>query len=147
MFRLFATPPSAAPASATGSAASRPANPQLLGETRTILSHLLVPPEEKGLTLHAAPSTCHEQPTDGIPAHLAGGAAHAAAASQDRATHSSAHSASRSARHSGPSYPSRPATAVSREQSRETSPVRTREDRQERAHESPGGAERGEGKA
>ena len=52
MFRLFASSPKLMSPTVAGSAnAPKPANAQLIGETRTILSHMIVPPEEKGLTL------------------------------------------------------------------------------------------------
>ena len=52
MFRLFAAQPKpTAPPAAAPANAPKAVNAQLIGETRTILSHMLVPPEEKGLTL------------------------------------------------------------------------------------------------
>ena len=68
MFRLYHSPlPSAASASSSSTAAApaKPtAPPTLLGESRTMLQHLLLPPEEKGLTLTlrraaAAAATAH----------------------------------------------------------------------------------------
>ena len=126
MFRLFATPPSAAPASATGSAASRPANPQLLGETRTILSHLLVPPEEKGLTLTLRrPPAMNSPPTAYL--LISPAALHTLLQPRKIVPPTRLHTVLADRPVIPAVIPVTPSNAVSREQSRETSPVRTRE--------------------
>ena len=66
MFRLFATPSSTTTTttSTTTTTAPKPPTPQLIGESRTIISHLLVPPEEKGLTLTLRrPSSANAPPS------------------------------------------------------------------------------------
>ena len=51
MFRLFAAAPRPLQSPTNAGAQRAGGQPQLVGETRTVLSHMLVPPEEKGLTL------------------------------------------------------------------------------------------------
>ena len=126
MFRLFASTPKLMSPTTASANAPKPTNPQLIGETRTILSHMLVPPEEKGLTL-----TLRRPPANNTPPSaylvISPAALHTLLQPRKIVPPTRLHTVMADR----PVIPAviavTPSNAVSREQSRETSPARQRE--------------------